>query len=33
MYRVTFVPHVEHDLRQLDRSVRLRILRKIKWKE
>lgn len=31
MYRVTFVPRVEHDLKQLDMSVRLRILRKIKW--
>jgi len=31
MYRVTFVPRVERDLKQLDMSVRLRILRKIKW--
>jgi mRNA interferase RelE/StbE len=31
MYQVTFVPHVEHDLKRLDRPVRLRILRKIEW--
>ncbi len=31
MYQITFVPRVERDLKQLDRSVRLRILRKIKW--
>ena len=30
MYQVTFVPRVERDLKQLDRPVRLRILRKIK---
>jgi mRNA interferase RelE/StbE len=31
MYQVTFIPHVEHDLKRLDRAVRLRILRKIEW--
>lgn len=31
MYRVTFVPRVERDLKLLDRPVRLRILRKIEW--
>ena len=31
MYQVTFVPRVERDLKQLDRFIRLRILRKIEW--
>ena len=31
MYQITFVPRVERDLKQLDMSVRLRVLRKTKW--
>jgi mRNA interferase RelE/StbE len=31
MYQIAFVPRVEHDLKRLDKSVRLRIVHKLKW--
>ena len=31
MYQIAFVPHVERDLKRLDRPIRLRILDKLEW--
>jgi mRNA interferase RelE/StbE len=31
VYQVAFAPSVERDLKQLDRSVRLRVLSKLQW--